>query len=89
MEAFYNDSQTTEEILIDGRDYDYLPSEARWWLTIRAVTNTAGCDGNDGSMQIFHTTSYPDVIPLHIHTDGWRIDIVNGTSLQLTIVQVI
>lgn len=83
---------TTEGILIDGRDYGYLTSEASCQLTIRSVTNIVRCDGNDGNMQIFHTASNPDVITLLcIQTDGCKEygSDEKKTPLQLTIVQVI
>lgn len=82
---------TTEGILIDGRDYGYLTSEASCQLTIRTVTNIVGCDSNDGNMQIFHATSNPDVTALFCtQTDGYKIySSKSGKQLQLTIVQVI
>ena len=81
---------TTEGFLIDGRDYGYLTSEASCQLTIGAVTNVVGCDGNDGNMQILHATSNPDVIaPLCTQTDGYKIHSSNGKTLQLTIVEVV
>lgn len=52
-------------ILIDGGADGYLTSEGSCQLPVRAVTNVAGCDGNDGNIcRFFALLSNPDVIAL-------------------------
>lgn len=52
-------------ILIDGGADGYLTSEGSCQLPVRAVTNVAGCDGNDGNICRFFTPlPNPDVIAL-------------------------